>query len=86
MKKTDEFEIKKDDIRALSWPGEEVGSVTEDLYGVPDIDGFGGIYRDGCHPYNLHDQEGDSTNTTESGGLYDEAFGPRDPKRMNPEE
>ena len=60
---------------------DEMSLLTEELYGAPDIDGCGGVYRSGCHTYNLHDQEGDSTNTTESGGLYDEAFGPRDPKR-----
>ncbi len=33
-------------------------------------------YHKGCHTLGLHDQEDDSTNSTESGGLYDEARGP----------
>ena len=35
-------------------------------------------YHKGCHSFNLHDQFGDSTNSTESGGLYDEEFGPQE--------
>lgn len=34
-------------------------------------------YHKGCHTFNLFDQENDQTNSSESGGLYDEAKGPR---------
>ncbi len=33
-------------------------------------------YHTGCHTFGLFDQEGDQTNSTESGGLYDESTGP----------
>ncbi len=33
-------------------------------------------YHKGCHTFGLFDQEGDQTNSTESGGLYDESRGP----------
>jgi hypothetical protein len=33
-------------------------------------------YHKGCHTFGLFDQEGDQTNSTESGGLYDESKGP----------
>jgi hypothetical protein len=32
-------------------------------------------YHEGCHTFGLFDQEGDATNLTESGGLYDESKG-----------
>ena len=73
--KKNEHDLTYDDLRVLSFPGEEIGTVTEDVYGVSDSDGYGGVYRDGCHTYNLHDQEDDASNSTESGG-YDESSGP----------
>lgn len=43
-----------------------------------DCDAFSQMsYHKGCHTFNLFDQEGDQTNSTESGGLYDESTGPK---------
>ena len=42
-----------------------------------DCDAFSqDSYHKGCHTYGLFDQEGDTTNSNESGGLYDESTGP----------
>lgn len=38
-------------------------------------------YHTGCHTFNLFNQGGDQTNSTKSGGLYDESVGPPGKKR-----
>lgn len=40
-------------------------------------------YHKGCHTFNLFDQENDQTNSTGSGGLYDDQFGPVGKKRKH---
>jgi hypothetical protein len=42
-----------------------------------DCDAFSqDSYHKGCHTYELFDQEKDSSNSNESGGIYDESEGP----------
>lgn len=43
-------------------------------------------YHRGCHTFGLFDQENDMTNSSESGGNYDEAIGYRPQKNQQREE
>lgn len=43
-------------------------------------------YHKGCHTFGLFDQENDMTNSSESGGNYDEAIGYRPQKNQQREE
>jgi hypothetical protein len=43
-------------------------------------------YHKGCHTFGLFDQEGGMTNSSEAGGLYDEAVGFKSLKNQQQQE